>query len=756
MKKLAYTLLGFLSIFVIALGYLAFNPQHLINKHSLQYFNDKYFSQLSVDWDKIDIQVENVSFFKKSINISGTHFCSKYEKHTICLKELYLAIDLNLSSLTAVRINQLKIEDQEILINLDPQIVEENKEEELSINEQLQSSYELIQMLGNYIPKDYSLILTNTTIQSRNDKTSLKASINPSQINLTILTKKETLEVNLQNKQNTLFGNINLRTPEIKSKIQSKIILSEKIEFHLKPDIHFLKLEKTLQDKISNHINLDISLSYSDENILLKLSEIQLDIKQYISSVDINHCEINHNYQDDSQIDFRCPQILIKASTKNNKTLKGSQFAQDFSLLVDIKALFPETIVLASSAQLGSLALEINSQNTKGWQFQASTDINIQRIQNSIKLNPQKLKWNLDVNKFSQIVKSLENSAAAIPSPLNSLEGTIVFSSDNPITLKDHKAIVPFQLDLNLDHAANNQIKVNSQGSLTYPLNEGIPLLELDAMIEKIYLYLPDIDPIRGIPPMKKDERVSKNFDQNHTNENTSEKSINYKIKLKTHKKDSIRIYYYLFKPYLPLNLDLDLSPDKMSYTLRVQENMNIEYLKRVLTLSNLKLSNNDSPPLDLKVVYETAGYEIYLNVVGTLDNPRLLLDSNPSESREDIISLLIYGRKSTDITSFEKENVGGTEAAIVDRALGIFSIWAFASTPIDSVSYDPSTRTYSAQISLPGGVNFSIGTDWDRVSILSFRKRINDTWSIVTSYLPASQDEDAKENILLQKEISF
>ena len=132
---------------------------------------------------------------------------------------------------------------------------EENKEEELSINEQLQSSYELIQMLGNYIPKDYSLILTNTTIQSRNDKTSLKASINPSQINLTILTKKETLEVNLQNKQNTLFGNINLRTPEIKSKIQSKIILSEKIEFHLKPDIHFLKLEKTLQDKISNPIN---------------------------------------------------------------------------------------------------------------------------------------------------------------------------------------------------------------------------------------------------------------------------------------------------------------------------------------------------------------------------------------------------------------------------------------------------------------------------------------------------------------------
>ena len=55
-----------------------------------------------------------------------------------------------------------------------------------------------------------------------------------------------------------------------------------------------------------------------------------------------------------------------------------------------------------------------------------------------------------------------------------------------------------------------------------------------------------------------------------------------------------------------------------------------------------------------------------------------------------------------------------------------------------------------------PGGVNFSIGTDWDRVSILSFRKRLNDSWSIVTSYLPATQDQDSKENILLQKEISF
>lgn len=142
--------------------------------------------------------------------------------------------------------------------------------------------------------------------------------------------------------------------------------------------------------------------------------------------------------------------------------------------------------------------------------------------------------------------------------------------------------------------------------------------------------------------------------------------------------------------------------------------------------------------------------------LLGTLDDPKLLLSSTPSLPREDIISLLIYNRKSSEISSFEKENVGGTEAAIVDRALGLFSIWAFASTPIDSVSYDPSTKTYSAQISLPGGVNFSIGTDWDRVSILSFRKRLNDSWSIVTSYLPATQDQDSKENILLQKEISF
>jgi hypothetical protein len=131
-----------------------------------------------------------------------------------------------------------------------------------------------------------------------------------------------------------------------------------------------------------------------------------------------------------------------------------------------------------------------------------------------------------------------------------------------------------------------------------------------------------------------------------------------------------------------------------------------------------------------------------------------LILSSYPTLPREDILSLLIFKRKSNAISGSQRQSVGGTEAAIADKALGLFSIWAFASTPIEYVAYDPNTKSYSASIALPGNTSFKIGTDWESVSNLTLRKQLSDTWAIETSYNP--NDEEKSKNVMLQKEINF
>ena len=194
---------------------------------------------------------------------------------------------------------------------------------------------------------------------------------------------------------------------------------------------------------------------------------------------------------------------------------------------------------------------------------------------------------------------------------------------------------------------------------------------------------------------------------------------------------------------------------NQTSFDIKVKNGSKVQYLKRQLEIKKISIDKKKKITLiDAKFEYEASGYKIFLDVIGTADKPVLLLTSFPSLPREEIISLLLYNRKSSELTGFDKASVGSTENAISNKALGLFSIWAFASTPIESVTYNSETKTYSASVSLPGGASLSIGTDWDTLNNLSFRKRINSTWAVVTTFEPT--ETDSRETIMLQKEISF
>ncbi len=56
------------------------------------------------------------------------------------------------------------------------------------------------------------------------------------------------------------------------------------------------------------------------------------------------------------------------------------------------------------------------------------------------------------------------------------------------------------------------------------------------------------------------------------------------------------------------------------------------------------------NPVINLKATTEIQNYSIIANATGTLENFKLLLDSNPTLDRKDIISLLFYGQTSDQI----------------------------------------------------------------------------------------------------------
>ena len=621
--------------------------------------------------------------------------------------------------------------------------------------------FEYISLSHEVSPKDHFIARTETSVVDAYLSPFLEqyASELEKRLGLKKIKITSHLRKNEKDQDSYYQGPLDIHLPGLNLKSKVKISLKEKLSIQLSSTLSFK--EGPLQNlKLKNPILS--ALEVDEEKINIVFSNVNLSLPQYISQLSFKKCDIQLEFNSEDIL-FNCPRIQINPATTQLSNKNIPQLKKDLTFNLNLDGQFKsqlESLESTNLQKLGKINIKLDHKKIKFLDLDFNSTLAFYIKKNSFTVKPESIDWNLEINEFSSIVETLKDTSWAVISPFHSLKGRIRLYSTNRGEITEEKAFIPFELDLNLDKAQHNQIKSTTKGSLNLPFKSGPPQLKLDIDISKFYVYLPELDPIKGLPKISSDNRVSKKVENPKESQNSessqSENTLDYQVTIKTRNANSIRIYYYLFSPYLPLGLQANLTPEEVTYSVDIKNRTKVEYLKRVIYISSLSLSNKNTPPLDLKLNYEASGYDILLNIVGTLDDPKLLLSSTPSLPREDIISLLIYNRKSSEISSFEKENVGGTEAAIVDRALGLFSIWAFASTPIDSVSYDPSTKTYSAQISLPGGVNFSIGTDWDRVSILSFRKRLNDSWSIVTSYLPATQDQDSKENILLQKEISF
>jgi len=84
-------------------------------------------------------------------------------------------------------------------------------------------------------------------------------------------------------------------------------------------------------------------------------------------------------------------------------------------------------------------------------------------------------------------------------------------------------------------------------------------------------------------------------------------------------------------------------------------------------------------PFLDITALYRVSDVNVYINIGGRASAPKIELTSNPAMSETDIVSYLVFGASSTDISSGERSAIGGVAsglaggiaAAQLERLLG-------------------------------------------------------------------------------------
>ncbi|MEO5969714.1 MAG: hypothetical protein ABIQ95_07275, partial [Bdellovibrionia bacterium] len=91
------------------------------------------------------------------------------------------------------------------------------------------------------------------------------------------------------------------------------------------------------------------------------------------------------------------------------------------------------------------------------------------------------------------------------------------------------------------------------------------------------------------------------------------------------------------------------------------------------------------------------------------------------------------FGKPMEELDADQEQSVGSTRAAIADKALGIASLYALASTPVQSVGYDSTTKLFTAKLRLGEGTSLNLGADTNGLEGIGIRKRLSSKWSITT-----------------------
>jgi translocation and assembly module TamB len=70
-------------------------------------------------------------------------------------------------------------------------------------------------------------------------------------------------------------------------------------------------------------------------------------------------------------------------------------------------------------------------------------------------------------------------------------------------------------------------------------------------------------------------------------------------------------------------------------------------------------------PFLDIRALFRVSDINVYIDIGGQVSEPKITLSSDPAMSETDIVSYLIFGASSSDISSGERSAIGGLASGV-------------------------------------------------------------------------------------------
>jgi hypothetical protein len=351
----------------------------------------------------------------------------------------------------------------------------------------------------------------------------------------------------------------------------------------------------------------------------------------------------------------------------------------------------------------------------------------------------EKFMLKLDIPIFQNLVQSLKRTNYAVPAPFSIMTGNVTLNVGEPDGALNKNSI-PVSFVTNLD-SKEQTVKTHSKGQVIFAPKPKKLKVSGETKVDSIRITLPDLKVLEPTPLVKNDPRLISPHQEKKAAEALARKEsgvpasfpIDLEWKLST-APEGIRIYHPILRPYAPIEATWNISENSSgSVELKPFE---IEYLNRIAKVEALRFYQR---PGDSKFHYEgklaivKTDYTIFINIVQDGEKPKIVMSSDPPLDQGDIISVLLFNQTSAQLDTDQTSSVASTQSAITSRALGLFSILALSSTPVEAVNFNPATGIYSARVKLANGLTATVGTDWDKSQEVALRKRLGKNFVLST-----------------------
>lgn len=374
-----------------------------------------------------------------------------------------------------------------------------------------------------------------------------------------------------------------------------------------------------------------------------------------------------------------------------------------------------------------------------------------------------KFELGMTIKKFEDLVSYLQDTEFAIPAPVNAFRGTVTLSVRTAGDSKgqDQRIVYKVVSDLKsakqaLEATVTGHVDIKGMFRKKRTISD-----KTEVDLKNVALELPQIS-MKSAPRMpspvvdtriktgepKRDEAVEAKRQSQVAAPPPGGSPVDFDVHVFTSR--PVSLISNLNNAPIPISMDLHAAPAGLTGKINIDP-VDLQVFRQTGHVDHITLTpkpGTSAMALDGKVVHKRQDATINILLVGSTEKPTVTFESDPPMNQNEIMALLLYGKSPNELDTDQQASAGNASAALTNGALGLTSLYLFASTPIDSVGYDPVTQTYQIRFKLPGGATLSVGSNLQESKTISLRKRVARNLELETQMRQGQQQSQKRDAV--------